>query len=327
VAYTLAQYLDVTEEAARQQWKRVAARNWRPRQESYLPIELLICFALFRVIDPHHFGGANLHQLPVAVRSLASTLKRPVGSLTNKMLNLEGFRANGAKIEVELFLRLGQEPNRFAALYMIVIRAARLEGFADTDVADFLDWLHIAPKPELLGQDELGERELDLAFVAGVHDLRALEQTFGFDELATSRIISQRVRLRQHLFATAVLAQYAHHCGFCGFDTSTLLGHRLLIASHIKPWAASNNRERLDPQNGIAACPIHDSAFDTGLLTVQEDLSIRRASALEALLQPGTAIDRLFGAATIREHLLLPDGAVGPHPSLLKYHAREIFRG
>ena len=46
--------------------------------------------------------------------------------------------------------------------------------------------------------------------------------------------------------------------------------HRLLIASHIKPWRDSTPAERLDARNGIAACPIHDAASDTGLLTVND---------------------------------------------------------
>jgi putative restriction endonuclease len=327
VADVLEQYLDVTEAAARQQWRRIAARSWQKRQEAYLPIELILCFALFRLLNPHAFGGANLHRLPREARSLAEALKRPIGSLTNKMLNLEGFRANGAKMETELFLRLSHELDRFATLYVLVIRAARREGFGNEEVGDFLGWLDITPEPDLLGQDELGTRELDLALVDGATDVRAMEQTYGFDELATSRIIEHRVRWRQHLFANAVLAQYQHRCGFCGLDTSALRGHRLLVDSHIKPWAASDNRERLDPQNGIAACSIHDSAFDTGLLTVQENLIIRRATILESLLQPQTPADRLFGVATIQERLVVPDGMAGPGSSYLKYHARDVFRG
>jgi putative restriction endonuclease len=323
----LDQILGLTESASRQQWRRIAAREWQRRQEAYLPTELLLCFSLFRLLNPHAFGGANLHRLPASVRALATALKRPVGSLTNKMLNLEGFRANGARIETELFLRLGQEPIRFAGLYVLVLRAARLEGFDQTRVADFLGWLDVIPEPALLGQDEIGSRELDLALVESATDIHDLEQAFGFDDLETSRIVQQRVRLRQHLFTSAVLAEYEDRCGFCGLDTSELRGHRLLIASHIKPWAASTNRERLDPRNGVAACAIHDSAFDTGLLTVRQDLTIRRARLLEAQLQPGTPADRLFGAKTVRDRLLLPAGAAGPRPSFLSHHAREIFRG
>jgi hypothetical protein len=85
--------LNLTEADARQQWRRIAARQPRPRQEPFLPVELVLCFGFFRLINPHGFGGANLHRLPEAMRTLPTTIKRPVGSLTNKMLNLEGFRA------------------------------------------------------------------------------------------------------------------------------------------------------------------------------------------------------------------------------------------
>jgi putative restriction endonuclease len=38
----------------------------------------------------------------------------------------------------------------------------------------------------------------------------------------------------------------------------------MLLAGHIKPWRDSTPIERLDPRNGLAACPAHDVAFDTG---------------------------------------------------------------
>ena len=331
------QCLGMTDADARAQWRRIAGRAWQPRQERYLPIELLLCFGLFRLFNPHAFGGANLHRLPAEVHALATALKRPVGSLTNKMLNLEGFRANGARVETELFLRLGSDADRFAALYLLVVQAARLEGFGAADVADFLGWLDLRPEPLLLGQDEIGPGELDLALVGASDDLRAMEQAYAFGELETSRVVEQRVRLRQHCFASQVLTQYQHRCAFCGLDTSTLRGHRLLVASHIKPWAASDNRERLDPRNGVSACAIHDSAFDTGLLTVQRDLTIRRASSLERLLRSSSApvpparavaaVDRLFGPGTIAVQLLVPAGVSGPAPAFLDYHLREVFRG
>jgi len=44
----------------------------------------------------------------------------------------------------------------------------------------------------------------------------------------------------------------------------------LLIASHIKPWAESNDNERLDINNGLLLCPIHDKLFDLGFITFNE---------------------------------------------------------
>ena len=119
--------LTLSDASARQQWRRIAEREWRPRQEPFLPIELLLCFGLFRVLNPHSFGGSNIDRLPDGVKRLALCLRRTPGSLTNKMLTLEGVQANGARHETALFLRLGQQPDRFATLYLMVLRAARLK--------------------------------------------------------------------------------------------------------------------------------------------------------------------------------------------------------
>ena len=43
--------------------------------------------------------------------------------------------------------------------------------------------------------------------------------------------------------------------------------------------------ERLDPRNGLAACPVHDVAFDTGLLTVNGGLRIHVARSLAGAVQ------------------------------------------
>lgn len=41
----------------------------------------------------------------------------------------------------------------------------------------------------------------------------------------------------------------------------------LLRASHIKPWRASTNAERLDPYNGLLLHPLLDHLFDNGFIT------------------------------------------------------------
>ena len=41
----------------------------------------------------------------------------------------------------------------------------------------------------------------------------------------------------------------------------------MLIASHIKPWSRSSNKERLDKYNGFLLLPNLDKAFDRGLIS------------------------------------------------------------
>ncbi|WP_223553926.1 HNH endonuclease [Lysinibacillus sphaericus] len=51
-------------------------------------------------------------------------------------------------------------------------------------------------------------------------------------------------------------------CALCGVTDP-----RVLIASHIKPWSASTNEERLDVNNGLLLCPNHDALFDKHLIS------------------------------------------------------------
>lgn len=45
---------------------------------------------------------------------------------------------------------------------------------------------------------------------------------------------------------------------------------RLLIASHIKPWAVSDNVEKIDPFNGLMLTPTFDRLFDQGFITFSD---------------------------------------------------------
>lgn len=47
--------------------------------------------------------------------------------------------------------------------------------------------------------------------------------------------------------------------------------HRLLRASHIKPWRDSTNQERLDPHNGLLLSPLYDHLFDQGLISFTDN--------------------------------------------------------
>ena len=46
---------------------------------------------------------------------------------------------------------------------------------------------------------------------------------------------------------------------------------RLLVASHIKPWAVSSDKEKIDPKNGFILSPLYDKLFDKGLITFTDD--------------------------------------------------------
>lgn len=99
----------------------------------------------------------------------------------------------------------------------------------------------------------------------------------------------------------------------------------MLLAGHIKPWKDSSPAERLDPQNGLAACPSHDVAFDTGLLTVSAELKIHIAPSLADAVRGDDLTRQYYGRPPLLETLLLPDGAKRPARKYLDWHREKIF--
>jgi hypothetical protein len=127
------------------------------------------------------------------------------------------------------------------------------------------------------------------------------------------------------LFARQVLANCGSRCVFCGLRPGSFGATRMLLAGHIKPWKDSSPAERLDPRNGLAACPAHDVAFDTGMLTVNGGLRIHLARQLADAIQADPLARQYYGQPPLREVILLPEGAQAPARKYLDWHRQKIF--
>jgi len=148
-------------------------------------------------------------------------------------------------------------------LYKDILMAARDLSISEEALPDFLGYLSPGSAAEdLLGQEDLPSSTASL--LAGSEGaLRELEQAFTLNEMQTEKFAERKIRLTQHRFALQVLENCGRICVFCGFDPRSLpIRNGLLRASHIKPWAVSDQRERVDVRNGLTACPMHDSGFD-----------------------------------------------------------------
>jgi len=86
MADDLTRFLDLTPDDALRQWQRILGRVAKARQEPFLPVEVLLAYTLFFVLDPHRYGGANIDKVPPEAKALAATLRRTPGSITSKML-------------------------------------------------------------------------------------------------------------------------------------------------------------------------------------------------------------------------------------------------
>jgi len=315
--------LELTEDQARSQWGRILRRRPRSRQEPFTPVEVILCYALFFVVDPHRFRGSNATEAPPLVHDLARLFVRSPGSITAKMKNLDGSMKHAGSHEWRFFAAMASNSDLFASLYNRALLAARDMGIGTESLPDFLALKGI-DNFDLLGQEELiGARTFDavIAIQAARKRARLLA-----DEAETMRMAEHAVRMGQHRFAASVLDNYDHSCAFCGFAPRSLPKHKLLVASHIKPWADSDDRERLDPRNGVAACPTHDAAFDTGLIAVNGGLRLHRAPRLEESSRIDPGVDRYFGRA-LQPSLVIPDGAERPGSDYLSWHIEHIYQG
>jgi len=297
------------------------------RQVSFNIVETLLCYGLFYLLDPHKYGGANIEKVPPVVRTLANFFRRTPGSITNKMLNLDGSRQHSAREEPLLFAYLAAEPTLYQTLYKDILTAARILSIGEEMLPDFLNVLSEDTSPcDLVGQDDLPDSATVL--LAGTEDaMKVLDRAFALGDRLTEKLVERKIRLAQHRFALDVLRNCGRSCVFCGFEPRSLPGQSgLLRASHIKPWALSDHRERVDVCNGLAACPMHDAAFDQGYLSINGGYRIHQASLLRESVAKDPGVYLYFGE-TLRPSLLLPQYAKHPGVHYLAYHRENIFKG
>lgn len=105
---------------------------------------------------------------------------------------------------------------------------------------------------------------------------------------------------------------------FCPF--TKINDERLLIASHIKPWVQSNNKEKIDPKNGITLSPTYDVLFDRGFISFEDDGSLLVSPFISPMNQKRLDIKE---GKKIQVSLFLDD----KRKFYLKYHRNNIFKG
>jgi putative restriction endonuclease len=312
-------YLKLTVSEARAQFaqllRRAEAADGK-RQADFLPVETLLCLAASFVVNHRRYGGSTAHTAPAPVPELARLFKRRPSSVLAKMANLDGSRSHGASHDASAGARLREDPTLFTRTYRILLYAARAEGIGAGELPDFLD-LEQGGELDLLGQEELA--------TLGPDDLRAEDEEAAPDP-ETERIRLAAARVGQHLFARNVLANCGRTCVFCGLRPGAYGLRRMLMAGHIKPWRDSTPPERLDTRNGLAACPAHDAAFDTGLLTVADDLTVLIGVALRQSVQEDEMTRHYYGQPPMADTLRFPASAQRPLPKYLAWHRRYVFR-
>ena len=128
------------------------------------------------------------------------------------------------------------------------------------------------------------------------------------------RAVTTTARVGQRFFRAAVMSAYNGRCCITGLSAPPLL-----IASHIVPWRY-DTVNRVNPRNGLLLSALHDKAFDRGLLTIGDDMTVR--------------VSRLYDDEYFREAIGRYEGRrihlpekFSPDPDFLSYHRERVFRG
>lgn len=118
-----------------------------------------------------------------------------------------------------------------------------------------------------------------------------------------------KARVNQSVFRERLLNKY-DCCCLCKVSNP-----KFLIASHIKPWADSENDEKLDADNGFLLCPNHDALFDFGYISFDENGTIMISEELGQ-------VDTIFMNVDKNMKISLSSG----NKKYLEYHRNNIFK-
>lgn len=171
---------------------------------------------------------------------------------------------------VELAAKLGRTVNSVAmkccnlASLDPALQQRGIRGLQSASQLDRQIWTEFDIDPETVGYESaqafagLTQQPLD------VESEETWQPITGLERSAVTQI-----RVNQRLFRVMVIVGYGTRCAVCQLPISALL-----VASHIVPWSV-DPAHRMNPHNGICLCSLHDKAFDTGYMVIDDDLRIR----------------------------------------------------
>ena len=134
-------------------------------------------------------------------------------------------------------------------------------------------------------------------------------------EPATETDAVRKIRLKQNFFRRVVLSNYEFRCCLSGLPIP-----ELLRASHIVPWSRSE-KDRLNPRNGLCLAATFDSAFDRGLIWIDQDFRLRLTEPIRRFQNDNETSDVFVQREGNK--LQLPEKNL-PDKKFLKWHQENV---
>jgi len=156
---------------------------------------------------------------------------------------------------------------------------------------------------------ELENKNIETKFANELSDIENLT--------GENKIREVKTRVNQNVFRQIVMANYIGKCAITGIDIP-----EFLVASHIIPWS-KNEKERLNPENGLCLSSLYDKAFDKGFIGITTDYKIIVSKELKKN-ENKSYYDQFFGKLKNR-NINLPERYY-PRKEFLEYHLDTIFK-
>lgn len=167
-------------------------------------------------------------------------------------------------------------------------------------------------------EDLIYESENILTKLRGEDKILSDTESISIDKLdSEDKYRELKTRVNQRFFRQVVLNNYSYRCAICNINIPDLLS-----AGHIIPWSV-NKKERLNPQNGICFCSLHDKAFDRGLIGVSEDYKMVISNNLNKM-RAKSYFSTFFGNFQ-NKPINLPEKFL-PHIDFLRFHITNILK-
>jgi hypothetical protein len=132
----------------------------------------------------------------------------------------------------------------------------------------------------------------------------------------SEQLRTAKQRLHQAFFRDAVLSSYNNRCCITGMSVV-----ECLVASHIIPWSVDEHR-RADPRNGVCISGTFDRLFDAGLITIQDDLTLRISGRFQKL-KDKYVIEQIVARDGQK---IIPPARFFPDPVGLRWHREHKFK-
>ena len=157
---------------------------------------------------------------------------------------------------------------------------------------------------------ELENQPLEIKYADTIKDISGLK--------GETKIRAVKTRINQSIFRQIILNNYNGKCAISNIDISDFL-----VASHIIPWSL-NEKERLNPENGICLSSLYDKAFDKGYIGISTKYEVLLSKSLTKNSRKDfykRFFSHLKGSKIQLPHRFLP------RKEFLEFHLDTIFKG